>query len=154
MNRIEEAVTKLVKSKLMNLGYSLVSVRYLKENGDYYLRLTIDQDADISLDAIVAVSDLISPLLDASNIINDKYILDVTTLGAEKAIDVHRLEKYVNRYLNVHLSHPYQGANNIIGTLTNVDKDSVTITYKEKTRTKKVTLLRQYIDKANLAIKF
>lgn len=154
MNRIENEVTSLLTSKLNSLGYELVRVQFQKESGEYYLRITIDKDEDISLDAIVEVSDLISPLLDASDIIKDKYILDVTSLGAEKAIKINRLDKYVNRYLNLHLSHPYKGLNNIVGTLKKVDVNSVTIEIQDKARKKEIILNRADIDKANLAIKF
>lgn len=154
MNHIESAVTSLLKGKLSSLGYTLVKVHYQKENGEYYLHIVIDKDEDISLDMIVSVSDLISPLLDASDIITDPYILDVTSLGAEKAIEVSKLDHYLNRYLNVHLSHPYKGLNNIVGTLLEVKKESVTMLVQEKAKKKAITLVRNDIDKVNLAIKF
>lgn len=154
MNTIEEKTYQLLVTKINELGYKLISVSYQREGRDNYLRITIDKDDDIALDDIVNISNLISPILDVSEIISDKYILDVSSLGAEKEIDINKLDKYVGKYLNIHLTHPYKGLNNLIGTLTFIDSVNVQMEYKEKTRTVKVVLERKYIDKAHLAIKF
>ncbi|MCQ2792236.1 MAG: ribosome maturation factor RimP [Bacilli bacterium] len=154
MNTLESKIHSLLNEKLNHLGYQLINVHYLRESGENYLRIIVDKDGDISLDEIVKLSDLISPLLDASDVINDRYILDISSLGAEKEINLARLDKYLNKYLNVHLSHPYQGLNNIEGTLLKVDRNNVTMLYQIKARKKEITLERKYIDKAHLAIKF
>lgn len=154
MNTLEGKVCELLSKKLTNLGYELVNVRYQKESGENYLKIIVDKDEDISLDDIVKLSDLISPLLDASDIINDKYILDISSLGAEKEIKPAKLDKYVNKYLDIHLSHPYKGLNNIIGTLLKVDSNNVVMLVQEKARKKEIVLERKYIDKVHLAIKF
>jgi len=154
MNTIESKVNDLLKSKLDTLGYNLISIKYQKESGENYLKITIDKDDDITLDEIVHLSDLISPLLDVSDIIKDKYILDISSLGIEKEINLNKLDKYLNKYLDIHLSHPYKGENNIIGTLIKIDKTNVTMKIQEKSRFKEITLERKYIDKIHLAIKF
>lgn len=154
MNTLEGKVYELLSKKLVNLGYELVNVRYLKESGENYLKIIVDKDEDVSLDDIVKLSDLISPLLDASDVINDKYILDISSLGAEKEIKPEKLSKYVNKYLEIHLTHPYKGLNNITGTLLKVDSDNVVMLVIDKARKKEILLERKYIDKAHLAIKF
>ena len=154
MNTLEGKVYELLSKKLVNLGYELVNVRYLKESGENYLKIIVDKDEDVSLDDIVKLSDLISPLLDASDVINDKYILDISSLGAEKEIKPEKLSKYVNKYLEIHLTHPYKGLNNITGTLLEVDSDNVVMLVIDKARKKEILLERKYIDKAHLAIKF
>jgi len=154
MNTIESKVHDLLICKLNTLGYDLVSVKYQKESGENYLKITIDKEDNITLDEIVHLSDLISPLLDVSDIIKDKYILDISSLGIEKEINLSKLDKYLNKYLDIHLSHPYKGENNIIGTLINIDKTNVTMKIQVKSRIKEITLERKYIDKVHLAIKF
>ncbi len=154
MGRIEDNVRSLIESKINNLGYLLVNIHYFKENGDNYLRITVDKDSDISLDDIVYLSDLISPLLDANDVINDKYILDITSLGVEKEIMVCKLPNYLNKYLNVHLSHPFKGLNNIIGTLIKVDTDSILMEINDKGKKRIIALNKEHVDKVHLAIKF
>lgn len=154
MNTLEKKVYDLLSQKLTSLDYELVKVQYLRENGDNYLKIIVDKDEDVSLDDIVKLSDLISPLLDATDVINDKYILDISSLGAEKEIKLTKLDKYVDKYLDIHLSHPYKGLNNIVGTLLKVDSNNVVVLYQEKARKKEIILERKYIDKVHLAIKF
>ena len=152
---LESTVKNLIEKPIKALGYSEVEVKFVREFGTNYLRVMVDKDDEaIDLEQIMAVNDLISPILDEADLIESNYVLDVTTFGAEKQIDVARLEKYVGKYVNVHLSHPYKGLNNIEGTLESVDNDKIVISYKEKTRLIKCEIVRNTVDKARLAIKF
>ena len=152
---LESTVKNLIEKPLEALGYTEVEVKYVKEFGTQYLRVMVDKDDEvIDLDEIVKVNDIVSPILDEADLIKTNYVLDVTTFGAEKPIDVAKLEKYVGRYINIHLTHPYKGLNIIEGTLESVDNDKIVISYKEKTRLMKCEIVRNTIDKARLAIKF
>ena len=152
---LESTVKNLIEKPIKALGYTEVEVKFVREFGTNYLRVMVDKDDEvIDLDQIMKVNDLISPMLDEADLIKTNYVLDVTTFGAEKQIDVAKLEKYVGRYVNIHLTNPYKGLNIIEGTLESVDNDVVIISYKEKTRLIKCEIVRNTIDKARLAIKF
>ena len=152
---LESTVKNLIEKPIKALGYSEVDVKFVKEFGTNYLRVMVDKDDEvIDLDQIMEVNDIVSPLLDEADLIKTNYVLDVTTFGAEKKIDVAKLEKYVGRYINIHLTNPYKGLNIIEGILESVDNDKVVISYKEKTRVIKCEIVRSTIDKARLAIKF
>lgn len=152
---LESTVKNLIEKPLKALGYTEVDVKFVREFGTNYLRVMVDKDDEVvDLDEIVKVNDIISPLLDEADLIKSNYVLDVTTFGIEKPIDVARLEKYVGKYVNIHLTNPYKGLNIIEGTLESVDNDLVVISYKEKTRLIKCEVVRNTIDKARLAIKF
>ena len=152
---LESTVLNLIEKPLKALGYSEVEVKFVNEFGTNYLRVMVDKDDEvIDLDEIMKVNDIVSPILDEADLIKTNYVLDITTFGAEKAIDVSKLEKYVGRYVNIHLTNPYKGLNILEGTLESVDNDIVVISYKEKTRLIKCEIVRNTIDKARLAIKF
>ena len=152
---LESTIKNLIEKPIKALGYSEVDVKFVREFGTNYLRVMVDKDDEvIDLDEIVKVNDVVSPLLDEADLIKSNYVLDVTTFGAEKAIDVAKLEKYVGKYINVHLTNPIKGENIIEGTLESVDNDEVVISFKEKTRLIKCEIVRSTIDKARLAIKF
>ena len=152
---LESTIKNLIEKPIKALGYSEVEVKFVREFGTNYLRVMVDKDDEvIDLDEIVKVNDIVSPLLDEADLIKTNYVLDVTTFGAEKQIDVAKLEKYVGKYINIHLTHPYKGLNIIEGTLESVDNDIIVISYKEKTRLIKCEIVRNTIDKARLAIKF
>lgn len=151
---IETSVLTLVEKPILSLGYTKVYVSYKREQGTNILRVTIDKDDVVSLDDIVKVNDLISPMLDEADLIKGEYMLDVTSLGAEKPIEVEHLDHYIGKYINIHLSNPYKGENILEGTLISVNDGMVTISYKIKTRLVNANIPHKDIDKARLAIKF
>ena len=151
---IEKRVLELIKGPILDLGYSDVAVTYKKEMGTFYLHVMIDKEEVISLEEIIAVNDLVSPILDKADLIQNEYVLDVTSFGAEKPIKLDALEKYVGKYVHLHLSHPYKGENILEGDLDEVTADLVKLSFKVKTRLVKVELPRKDIDDARLAIKF
>ena len=151
---IEESVLKIIEKPIKALGYEDVQVKYVKEFGTQYLRVLVDKDDVIDLEDIVKVNDTISPILDEADLIQNEYVLDVTSFGAEKPINIANLEKYVGKYVNIHLSNPYKGLNILEGDLSSVTENEVTLIYKEKARAKEAVLNRKDIDKARLAIKF
>ena len=152
---LESSIKNLIEKPLKALGYSEIDVKFVREFGTNYLRVMLDKDDEvISLDEIMEANDVISPILDEADLIKSNYVLDVTTFGAEKPIEVSKLEKYVGKYVNIHLTNPSKGLNIIEGTLESVNGELVIISYKEKTRLIKCEVVRSTIDKARLAIKF
>ncbi len=76
---MEEKVRKLIEEDVNKLGVSIDSISYEKEGNNYFLRIVIDRDEIIDIDTCVAVTDVINPLLDKADFLNDSYILDVST---------------------------------------------------------------------------
>lgn len=151
---VSDQIKELISKKVSELGYDYLDVSFKKENGTLILRITVDKDDAISLEDIVKVNEVISPIIDEADLIKDKYMLDVTSLGAEKPIKLDKLEKYVDKYINIHLLNPYKGENYLEGTLLEVSEKEIVIELKDKARKFKVSINRDNIDKARLAIKF
>ena len=74
---IEERVRELVEEKIIENGYILDEVLYIKEDGNYFLRIVIDKNGIIDVEDCVTVTRLIDPMLDNIDYIKDSYILDV-----------------------------------------------------------------------------
>lgn len=70
-------VKNLIEKPIEDSGYLLDEVLYVKEDGNYYLRVVIDKSGIIDIDDCVTVSKVINPLLDEADLIKDSYILDV-----------------------------------------------------------------------------
>ena len=153
MDSITEIQT-LIKELLAKENYTLYSFKYSEGKKSGSMEIVVDRDEDINIDDITDISNKISNLLDLHEFNNVPYTLDISSLVIEKPIDISKLEKYLNKYINVHLTNPFKGLNTLEGYLTFVDSNSVTIEYKEKTRTIKATIDRSSIDFARLAIKF
>ena len=151
---IDKQIKALIEKEIANLGYTYLDVTYKKENGINILRVTIDKDDPISLDDIVKVNEIVTPIIDKADLIEDRYMLDITSLGIEKPIQLTQLDKYISKYVNIHLLNPYKGENYLEGTLIDVSENEVVIELTDKTRKNKVKLNRDTIDKTRLAIKF
>ncbi len=149
-----ENIKKEIEAKVKELGYELYSLNYLRKKGDNILEIIIDRIEPIDMESILKVSREISNYLDEKDLIEEAYLLDVSSLGAEKPIKIERLKDYLNQYINIHLSHPYKGENIIEGTLTSIDEENIVLTYKIKTRQYDALIALKDIDKARLAIKF
>ena len=74
---IEKKVKKLIEEELKNNGYILDDVLYVKEDGNYFLRVVIDKNGIIDVEDCVNATRIIDPLIDGANYISDSYILDV-----------------------------------------------------------------------------
>ena len=82
---IAERVTDLIKDKVEKEGYILDSVEYVKEDGNYFLRVIIDKNGIIDINDCVTVTRIVDPMLDDIDYITDSYILDVCS--KEKGVD-------------------------------------------------------------------
>ena len=76
---IEEKIRKLIEKDVEKLGVQVDSVKLEKEGGNLFLRIVIDRDEIIDVDTCVEVTNVINPLLDEANLIEESYMLDVST---------------------------------------------------------------------------
>lgn len=74
---IAQNIKKLIEDSIKEKGYILDEVLYIKEDGNYYLRVVIDKNGIIDVEDCVTVTRLIDPMLDTVDYITDSYILDV-----------------------------------------------------------------------------
>ena len=74
---IAHEVKKLIEQVINENGYILDEVLYVKEDGNYFLRVVIDKKGIIDVEDCVVVTRLIDPILDTVDYITDSYILDV-----------------------------------------------------------------------------
>lgn len=156
MSELLEKVKSYIEPLVNQRGLYLDKFSYEKRGKDYYLVIYVEKEDDvITLDEVCEVSEIISNKLDEIDLISDNYILDVSTSGAEKPIkDFSKFDKYIGKYITVKLRNPVEGNNSYTGTLEEVSEDKIKMSYKVKTRTKFVELLKENITKANLAVKF
>ena len=143
-----------LESKVNELGYELVSLSSKKEKGDLVLSIVVDKVNPIDMNEIVSLSEKLSSYLDEIDSSDTPYLLDISSLGAEKPLKVESLKDYVGRYVSVHVTNAVDGENIFEGELKEVTSDSITVEYRVKTRVKKVVILQSNIYKIRLAIKF
>lgn len=76
---IEEKVKSLIEEEVSKMGIMIDRITYEKEGSNYFLRIVIDRSQPIDVDTCVAVTHVINPILDQNDIIQDSYILDISS---------------------------------------------------------------------------
>lgn len=149
-----EILKNETKNELEKLGFELVKFEKTRNKDGLFINIVIDRFEDIDMNAISEVSSKISDLFDNLDLIDEPYFLDISSLGAEKPIEINQLDKYLNRYVCIHLINPIDGENIYYGTLKNAELDYIEITYRIKSKEKLIKIFKNNILKSKLAIKF
>ena len=74
---ITKKVEELIKDVIVENGYRLDEVLYVKEDNMNFLRVVIEKNELLTIEDCVTVSKLINPILDEADLIDENYILDV-----------------------------------------------------------------------------
>lgn len=145
-NRVEEAVEKIAEEILANTDYELVDVKYVKER-DWFLRVYIDKEGGIGLDDCQEVSGLLDEKLEELNIINDRYILEVSSPGLDRALKKEKdFKREMGKLVDITLYKAIDGEKMITGKLTGYTKDIITIDETREIALKDIALVRLHID--------
>lgn len=148
-----ESIEKLIKPPIEKLGLSVYEVSLTLEQGEKYLRILIEKpQGRIGLQEIIQVTQLVNPLLDEADIIHEHYVLDVASAGAEHPLHLDELPQYLDRYLYLHLHHPFEGENILQGRLVSIQVETLQLEIQKKAKKRLITIQRKDIDYARLAV--
>ena len=144
----------LLEKKAQELGYELVELTSRKEKGDLILSIVVDRVEPIDMNAISEFSSTMSNYLDEIDQSDERYFLDISSLGAEKPLKVEALANYIDRYVEVRLINPIQGENIYLGFIRKVEEEFINLEIRIKSRIKEINIAKSNISKIRLAIKF
>lgn len=91
LEKIEEIITPVLESG----GYDLVDIEYTPSNDGKVLRIYIDKDGGVKLKDCETVSAVVSAVLDSHQIIDEEYIIEVSSPGIYREL---KKEKDFIRY--------------------------------------------------------
>ena len=129
MSKVTETVTALAAPVAEKLGLELWDVEYIREAGQWFLRVYIDKDGGVSINDCEALSRALDPVLDEADPIPDSYVFEVSSAGAERELkrpgDFARFMGY----------KPVNGSKSFVGTLSGYRDGDVTLTIAGKETT-------------------
>ncbi|MEP6757753.1 MAG: ribosome maturation factor RimP [Actinomycetota bacterium] len=118
----------LVRPVVEGAGVELVDVAFEGTGGRRTLRVTVDRDGGLDLDAIARLSEKIARRLDLEDFGDARYELEVSTPGIERSLrtSVH-FARALGRRVKVTTIQPVAGTNVHLGVLVASDEDGIVV---------------------------
>lgn len=121
---LQSELVALIEPVVAEAGYDLETVAVSNAGRRSLVRVVIDGDAGVSLDAVAEVSRAISRLLDAQDALlgSSPYLLEVTSPGVDRPLRQPRhWRRSVGRKVRVSVA----GLGSVEGRITGADEDRV-----------------------------
>lgn len=127
--KVTQTVREFAEPIVESLGCTLWDVEYVREGGEWFLRLYIDKDGGVGIDDCEAVSRAVDPVLDERDPIPDSYTFEVSSAGLDRALKTpEHFALCMGRNVDVRLYRPRGGAKELSGCLTGYDDNDGRIT--------------------------
>lgn len=146
---IIEKLNVLIEPIVNEKNYELYYLEFVKESGENYLRVYIDNEAGISLEDCEKVSRAVSDMLDTEDPIEESYYLEVSSPGVNRTLykDKH-LNMAIGQNINLKLSSLFEGKKQYEGTLIEFNAETIKI----RTENGEIDIPRDKVLNANLAV--
>ena len=149
--KITEQVWAFAEPVVQAHGCSLWDVEYVKEGGDWFLRLYIDKEGGFTVDDCEMVSRRLSDWLDKEDFIDDSYILEVSSPGLGRPLKKEKdFKRSLGEAVDIKLYRAIERQKDFSGILTAYDADTVTIRYEDGSEStfdrKDIALIRLAFD--------
>ncbi len=79
MEKKLETIKEAIKPEMDKLGIVIDKIEYVKESGYNSLNIILDKVNGLDLDAIVEATNVINPIIDKLDLIDDAYVLDISS---------------------------------------------------------------------------
>lgn len=143
LSRVKKSLQELIENK----GMKLFEVTYHKKDAT----LSVLLDEKLNMDELEKISQEISDHLDQfEDEFDDNYLLDVSTVGAERPIrNEQEVKEAIGAYIYVKTKEK-----EYYGTLKSFEEGKLLMEIKDKNRTKDVSVDYSQIKKMRYAVQF
>ena len=126
MKKVTDIVWELAEPVAKENGCELWDVEYVREAGQWYLRLYLDKEGGVDILDCEAVSRKVSDLLDEVDPIESSYMFEVSSAGAERALKrPGEFERFMGSAVLVKTYKPKDGRKEFAGTLAGYEDGAV-----------------------------
>ena len=149
VDRISETVSPI----LWTLGLELADVVCVGQGSRSVVRVFIDKPEGVTLDDCERAHKALGPALDVADPFPHAYTLEVSSPGLDRPFK--RIQDYrraIGKRVTLKLREPLAGQWRLVGTLTLVTDDSVTLEVNEPPPARTVTLEQKMIGEAKRAV--
>ena len=122
---VEELVMPIIEEG----NFELVDVEYVKEGANWYLRVYADKEGGINIDDCVTISRALEAVLDEKDVIEDAYILEVSSPGLGRQLKKDRdYKRSLGEEIEFKLYKARNKQKEFEGILKDFDENTFTIT--------------------------
>jgi ribosome maturation factor RimP len=151
---LTEEIKRLAVSKLTDPSQFLVDVVVSSRQGPKKVLVIVDGDNGITIDDCASISRELSATLDDSALVDENYMLEVSTPGLDHPLKLKRqYKKNIGRKLKVKLPDTI-----VEGTLTEVNEDTIVLSQEtgsgKKKEVKIIDIQFSEIEKAFVLVSF
>lgn len=126
--KITEQVWRLAEPLVQANGCSLWDVEYVREGGEWFLRLYIDKEGGVDIDDCENVSRAVDPVLDEKDPIPESYRFEVCSAGLERQLKrPSDFERFMGEPILLKTYQPKNGTKEFPGVLAGYDNGAVTV---------------------------
>ena len=126
MKKVTDIVRELALPIVEENGCTLWDVEYVREAGQWYLRVYIDKEGGVNILDCEAISRPLSDALDEADPIETSYIFEVTSAGAERPLKrPGDFEQFMGSPIVLKTYKPRDGRKEFSGDLTAYDNGAV-----------------------------
>jgi len=144
---VTDQITMLVEPVLDEMGFELVDVEYLGAGGRRILRVYMDRTGGVTLDDCARVSREIGVLIDVKDIIEERYVLEVSSPGLNRRLKKEKDFAWaMGKKVKIRMKSPVEGRRNFTGRLTGMREGTIVMAVDEG----EAALPIQGVEKANL----
>lgn len=137
MAKVTDVVAQLAQPIVEQAGCTLCDVEYVKEAGEWFLRVYIDKEGGVDINHCEAVSRPLSDLLDEADPIQGSYTFEVSSAGLDRPLKKpEHFAACAGQQVDVRFYRPVDGRKEYTGALVGCDGDG-NITVDDKTFEKK-----------------
>lgn len=126
--KITEQVWQFAEPLVKENGCSLWDVEYVREGGEWFLRLYIDKEGGVDIDDCEKVSRAVDPVLDEKDPIPESYRFEVCSAGLERQLKrPSDFERFMGEPILLKTYQPKNGTKEFPGVLAGYDNGTVTV---------------------------
>ena len=74
-----DIIKKEITEPMNKMDIIVDSIDFVNENNYYFLKIVLDKVNGIDLDTIVEATNVINPIIDKSDLIEEEYVLDISS---------------------------------------------------------------------------
>jgi ribosome maturation factor RimP len=127
-------ITALLEPLATDHGLELVAVEVIGQAGSPIVRVYLDREGGINIDAIAQSNSWISDALDAGDLVHSSYTLEVSSPGIERPLrKTSDWERFSGKTVVVKTSRPIEGRSTFTGVIAGLEGDEARVTVDETT---------------------